>query len=105
MIRKTQHVFTKLVDFTEENLRRMCGEITPGKRLVIILGLSSCLGISSIYLFVYSIYTMGETKGRQLEIEHMRMLDLQRKDSINALKIYDYEQSKKGSGTEHAIIG
>lgn len=105
MIRKTQHAFTKLVDFTEEKVRRMCGEVTPVKRMVVILGLSFCLGISSIYLFVYSIYTMGETKGRQLEIEHMRMLDIQRKDSINELKIYDYERSNEGSETGYTIIG
>lgn len=80
----------KIQDWVDEKLRRMCGRITPEKRLVVLLGMFAIFGIMSIYIFLSAIYNIGKNEGRQIEIEHIKMLELQRKDSINQLNFYDH---------------
>ncbi len=70
-------------DWVDDNLRRLCGRITPEKRLVVLLTMFFVFGIASIYIFVSAIYNIGKNEGRQIEIEHIQMLELQKKDSIN----------------------
>lgn len=80
----------KIQDWVDEKLRRMCGCITPEKRLVVLLGMFAIFGIMSIYIVLSAIYNIGKNEGRQIEIEHIKMLELQRKDSINQLNFYDH---------------
>lgn len=80
---------TKMQDWADERLRRLCGRITPGKRLAVLLIMFLFFGIASVYIFVSAIYDIGKNEGRRIEIEHIRMLELQRKDSINQLNYYD----------------
>ena len=80
---------TKIQDWADERLRRLCGRITPGKRLVVLLIMFLFFGIASVYIFVSAIYDIGKNEGQRIEIEHIRMLELQRKDSINQLKFND----------------
>ena len=54
----------------------MCGRITPGKRLAVILVMFFFLGGLSIYITVSSIYNIGKRDGRRLQIEHIRQLPL-----------------------------
>lgn len=82
----------KVQDWVEDHLRRLCGRITPEKRLAVILIMFVVFGFSSIYIFVSAIYTIGKQEGQRIEIEHIRMLELQRKDSINQLKFYDNDR-------------
>lgn len=73
----------KIQDWADDSLRRLCGRITPGKRLAVILTIFLFFSIASVYIFVSGIYNIGKNEGRRIEIEHIRLLELQRKDSIN----------------------
>jgi len=80
----------KVQDWVDDNLRRLCGRITPEKRLAVILTMFVVFGFGSIYIFVSAIYNIGKNEGQRIEIEHIQMLELQRKDSINnQLKFYN----------------
>lgn len=80
----------KIQDWADDSLRRLCGRITPGKRLAVILTMFLFFSIASVYIFVSGIYNIGKNEGRRIEIEHIRLLELQRRDSINnQLKIND----------------
>lgn len=73
----------KIQDWADDSLRRLCGRITPGKRLAVILTMFLFFSVASVYIFVSGIYNIGKNEGRRIEIEHIRLLELQRKDSIN----------------------
>lgn len=73
----------KIQDWADDRLRRLCGRITPGKRLAVILTMFLFFSIASVYIFVSGIYNIGKNDGRRIEIEHIRLLELQRRDSIN----------------------
>lgn len=76
----------KVQDWVDDKLRRMCGRITPGKRLAVILLMFVFFGSMSIYITVFSIYNIGKRDGQRLQIEHIRQLPLQQaNDSINPL--------------------
>lgn len=77
----------------ESFLRRLCGEITPDKRLVVTVTMLLFLSGLSIYMTVSSIYNFGKEKGRRLEIESIESLKLRpdvMKDSINYLNEFGY---------------
>lgn len=80
---------TNIQDKVDEKLRRLCGRITPGKRLAVLLTMFLFFGIASVYIFVSAIYDIGKSEGQRIEIEHIQLLELQRRDSINQLKIDD----------------
>lgn len=79
----TGRFIRKIQDWADDSLRRLCGRITPGKRLAVILTMFLFFSIASVYIFVSGIYNIGKNEGRRIEIEHIRLLELQRKDSIN----------------------
>lgn len=86
----------RVQDWVDDNLRRLCGRITPEKRLAVILTMFVVFGFGSIYIFVSAIYNIGKNEGQRIEIEHIQMLELQRKDSINnQLKFYDNGTSSR----------
>lgn len=78
----------KAQDWVDDKLRRLCGRITPEKRLFVLLTMFVVFGFASIYIFVSAIYNIGKNEGQRIEIEHIQMLELQRRDSINQLN-YD----------------
>ena len=82
MERKRNYI-GKVRDWADDRLRRMCGRITPGKRLAVILVMFFFLGGLSIYITVSSIYNIGKRDGRRLQIEHIRQYPLHGSDSIN----------------------
>ncbi|MCA6028356.1 DUF3989 domain-containing protein [Bacteroides thetaiotaomicron] len=73
----------RIQDWADDSLRRLCGRITPEKRLAVILTMFLFFSIASVYIFVSGIYNIGKNEGRRIEIEHIRLLELQRRDSIN----------------------
>lgn len=79
----TGRFIRKIQDWADDSLRRLCGRITPGKRLAVILTMFLFFSIASVYIFVSGIYNIGKNEGRRIEIEHIRLLELQRTDSIN----------------------
>lgn len=85
----------RLSDTCDQWLRRICGRLTPGKRLAVILAMLFSFSFLSIYMTVSSIYNMGRRDAEKefMKIEHIRDLDFrhERGDSINdLLKQYDY---------------
>ena len=84
MERKRNYI-EKVQDWADDCLRRMCGRITPGKRLVVILVMFLFFGGLSIYITVSSIYNIGKRDGRRLQIEHIKQYPLHDSDSINLL--------------------
>ena len=84
MERKRNYI-EKVRDWADDRLRRMCGRITPGKRLAVILLMFFFFGGLSIYITVSSIYNIGKRDGRRLQIEHIKQYPLHDSDSINLL--------------------
>ncbi len=84
MERKRNYI-EKVQDWADDRLRRMCGRITPGKRLAVILLMFFFFGGLSIYITVSSIYNIGKRDGRRLQIEHIKQYPLHDSDSINLL--------------------
>ena len=82
---RKQSYIGKVQDWADDCLRRMCGRITPGKRLAVILVMFSFFGGLSIYITVSSIYNIGKRDGRRLQIEHIKQYPLHDSDSINLL--------------------
>ena len=83
------------MDWVDYGLRRMCGELTPEKRLITILAMCVIFGIGSIYMTVSSIYNIGKRDAEQkyLELEHIKRLELEHSnDSIKQLIRKEYER-------------
>ena len=58
MERKRNYI-EQVQDRADDCLHRMCGRITPGKRLAVILVMFFFFGGLSIYITVSSIYNIG----------------------------------------------
>ena len=71
---KKRNYIGKVQDWVDDHLRRMCGRITPGKRLAVILVMFLFFGGLSIYITVSSIYNMGKRDGQRLQIEHIKTI-------------------------------
>ena len=84
MERKRNYI-EQVQDRADDCLHRMCGRITPGKRLAVILVMFFFFGGLSIYITVSSIYNIGKRDGRRLQIEHIKQYPLHDSDSINLL--------------------
>lgn len=65
----------------EDKLRELCGEITPGKRLTVILGMLLLFTIMNLYLTFTAISNWGrrQEKKEQLKIEHIEGMELLKK--------------------------
>jgi len=82
---RKQSYIGKVQDWADDRLRRMCGRITPGKRLAGTLPAVVFFSGLSIYITVSSIYNIGKRDGQRLQIEHIRQLPLQGNDTINSI--------------------
>ena len=88
-------LINKFLDWVDYGLRRMCGELTPEKRLITILAMCVIFGIGSIYMTVSSIYNIGkrDAEEKYLVLEHIKRLELQySNDSIQQLNRKEYER-------------
>ena len=82
-------------DWTDGCLRRICGGLSPKRRLITILAFCTIFGSMSIYMTVSSIYNIGkrDTEKKYMEIEHIKEFELQHSnDSINHVKKQIYER-------------
>ena len=84
MERKRNYI-EKVQDWVDDRLRRMCGRITPGKRLAVILVMFLFFSGLSIYITVSSIYNIGKRDGQRLQIEHIRQLPLHGNDTTKSI--------------------
>ena len=87
MERKRNYI-EKVQDWADDCLRRMCGRITPGKRLAVILVMFLFFGGLSIYITVSSIYNIGKRDGRRLPLQGNDTIN-----SINPLNRPEYGRS------------
>jgi len=81
-------------DWMEDSLRSLLGQVTPNGRIIIILTMLFVFNFGSIYMTVYSIYNMGKKSGRQMQIKHIKGVELdyrQKTDSINHKNDFKYE--------------
>lgn len=91
--RKEKGCIERVQDWADERLRRMCGRITPGKRLAVILVMFFSFAGLSVYITVSSIYNIGKRDGQRLQIEHIRQYPLHGSDSINPLNRLEHGRS------------
>lgn len=64
----------------EDKLKDLCGEITPDKRIVVILIMLLILTIGNLYFTFSTIYDWGKESERKQwqEIEHINHLELEK---------------------------
>lgn len=92
MIKKQINTFRDRID---DGLRRMCGGLSPERRLITILAFCIIFGSMSIYITVSSIYNIDkrDAEKKYLEIEHIEKFELQHSnDSTNHEKKQIYER-------------
>lgn len=89
MIRK---LIQRFQDWAEDGLRGLCGRITPEKRLAVLLTMFVLFAFGSIYIFASAIYNIGKNEGRQIEIEHIKAIELQRADSLKQFNYYNNDR-------------
>ena len=90
---RKQNYIERMQNWADERLRRLCGRITPGKRLAVILVMFLLFGGLSVYITVSSIYNIGKRDGQRLQIEHIRQFPLHGNDSINLTNRPEYGRS------------
>ena len=71
----------------DERLRCKLESLSPKMRLVVVFGLLTIFAICAFSTLGTALYRIGKTDGQQIEIEHIKQLDLHHKqDSINSYK-------------------
>lgn len=76
----------------EDRLKDLCGELTPDKRITVILIMLLVLTIGNLYFTISTIYNWGKEneKKKQMKIEHIRQLELEQ----NKSKEFDFMDSE-----------
>jgi hypothetical protein len=85
---------TAVSDWMEDGLRSLLGRVTPDGRITIIIIMLLLFSAGSIYMTVSSIYNMGKKSGQQMQVEHIKGVELeyqQKTDSINHKNDFNYE--------------
>ncbi|NCC08921.1 MAG: DUF3989 domain-containing protein [Bacteroidia bacterium] len=67
-------------------LEVQCDRLSHRQQTIIVFAFLIIFGISSCYMVIHSIYSMGYKQGEQLVIEHIRELEILPKDSINQIQ-------------------
>ena len=83
-IKKVKAKMRSTKERMSDYLHRKCAALSEGKRIIVIVGMLLFMSLGSVYLTVSSIYRIGQKNGRQLEIEHIRELQLHRNDSVQS---------------------
>lgn len=88
-------------DWLEDHLRRLCGEITPDKRIIVILTMFLLFTGLSLYFTVSSIYRFGKGQGERIQIQHIEQLELELRqkqsqlDSVKLINDLNYEYDRE----------
>lgn len=86
-------------DRQDGRLRAWLEALPQRTRLAAVLVIFAVFAGCALFTFGTALYEMGRENGRQIEIEHIRELDLrQRQDSINLYKYYDYGTEQESDG-------
>lgn len=82
-------IFWKLYDCKKtltERLKARLDRLSPKARLVTVLSMFAVFAAFALYTFGKAVYDIGKNDGRQIEIEHIKQLELAPpKRSINQL--------------------
>ena len=83
-------------DKQDERLRRKLEALPQRTKLAVVLVIFTFFDGCALFTFGTALYQIGRENGRQIEIEHIRELNLpQKQDSINLYKYYDYGTEQK----------
>ena len=86
-------------DRQDERLRVWLAALPQRTKIVVVLVIFTFFALCALFTFGAALYEIGRESGRQIEIEHIRELDLrQRQDSINLYKYYDYGTEQESDG-------
>lgn len=78
-------------DKQDERLRRKLEALPQRTKLAVVLVIFTFFAVCALFTFGTALHQIGRENGRQIEIEHIRELNLpQKQDSINLYKYYDY---------------
>lgn len=80
-------------EWLEDRLKKLCGEITPDKRIVVTLVMLLLFAGLSLYMTFSSIYRFGKGEGERLNIRHIERLKLELEDKQS--KLDSLKQSKE----------
>ena len=84
----------------EDHLRRMCGAMSPDKRLVVVLTMLVLFSALSLYITFTAFYHIGKGAGEQIQIEHIERLELELRrkqnelDSVKQVNDFNYEYER-----------
>lgn len=91
-MRKLIERLGKWTDNQDERLRAWLEALPQRTKLAAVLVI---FALCALFTFGTALYEIGRESGRQIEIEHIRQLDLrQRQDSINLFKYYNYDRER-----------
>ena len=94
-MRKLIERLGKWTDNQDERLRAWLEALPQRTKIVVVLVIFTFFALCALFTFGAALYEIGRESGRQIEIEHIRQLDLrQQQDSINLFKYYDYETER-----------
>lgn len=76
--------FKELGYWFEDKIKGLCGEITPDKRLTVVLIMLLLFTVLNLYFTFTSISNWGRDQERkeQLKIEHIKQMELQQKKRL-----------------------
>lgn len=83
-------------DKQDERLRRKLEALPQRTKLAVVLVIFTFFAVCALFTFGTALYQIVRENERQIEIEHIRELNLpQKQDSINLYKYYDYGTKQK----------
>ena len=87
-------LLNNVTDLINDKLRLLCGSLSYDARIVITVVMILFFSVTSIYIFIRSIYNIGKHEGERLQIEHIKTLNLNNhkteSDNISIFKLYEY---------------
>lgn len=69
--------------YMRDRLRALCGEITPGKRLIFVILAILLMGFANLYAVFNAVYRLGRKSGERdrLKIENIKGLEFKQNKS------------------------
>ena len=87
-------IFVKVKDLAENKLRGLCAGLSPKKRVMTIVVLTSLFAIGNFYMIFRAIYDIGREDAKQevIEIETLSVPDFVPADTLSEKKIREMEE-------------
>lgn len=87
-------IFVKVKDLAENKLRGLCAGLSPKKRVMTIVVLTSLFAIGNFYMIFRAIHDIGREDAKQevIEIEPLSIPDFVPADTLSDRKIREMEE-------------